>query len=48
MHNLGATMVEQTGGLSKDAKFHAQAELANRTGDTDSEDKGHDDNQDEM
>ena len=41
-------MVEQTGGLSKDAKLHAQAELANWTGDTDSEDEGHDDDQDEM
>ena len=41
-------MVEQTGGLSKNAKLCAQAELANRMGDTDSEDEGHDDDQDEM
>ena len=41
--NLGATTVEQTGGLSQDAKLCAQAELANWTGETDSEEEeGHD------
>ena len=38
--NSGATTVEQTGGgLSQDAKLHAQAELDNWTGETDSEEE---------
>ena len=45
--NSGATTVEQTGGLSQSAKLHAQAELANQIGETDSEEEGDDEIDDE-
>lgn len=47
-HYSGAETAEKTGGLSDSAKLHAQAELANQTGETDSEDKGQDDGGDEQ
>lgn len=45
--NSGATTVKQTGGLSQDAKLCAQAELANQTGETDSEEEGDDEGDDD-
>lgn len=38
--NARAVVVEQSSGLSKDAKLRAKLELAARTGDTDSEEDG--------
>lgn len=46
--NSGASTTENSGGLSDSAKLRAQAELANRTGETDSEDEGQDDWGDEQ
>jgi len=40
MRNAGATMVEHSSGLSRDAKLRAKLELAACTGDTDSEEEG--------
>lgn len=41
-------MAEKTGGLSNSAEICAQAELANQTGETDSEDEDEEDGGDEQ